>query len=152
TLHARPLQLAAAAHLRHQEEATSPPESYEHTPQTPESEVSLVSATASLSDQAELRKAVCSLSAQVMTLQEQLTQLTLELLRERTERYESRLSALEAKLPQSAGRSASLQELAPRGEKREESSPSHQWLPQPAELRPRSRIIPHVEYGSSGVY
>ena len=45
-----------------------------------------------------LRLARCVSRGKVATLQEHLTQLTLELLRERTERYESRLSALEAKL------------------------------------------------------
>jgi hypothetical protein len=87
-----------------------------------------------------------------MTLQEQLTQLTLELLHERTERYESRLSALEAKLSQSAGRSAPPQELAPVGDHQQERSPSHKWLPQPGEQRASSRIIPHIEYGALGTY
>jgi hypothetical protein len=151
-LHARPLQMSPAAHPCHQEEAASPPESYEHMPQTMESEVSLVSATSSLSDQAELRKAVCSLEAKVMTLQEHLTQLTLELLRERTERYESRLGALEAKLSQSTGRSAPPQELVRGGDHQQEGSLSHKWLPQPGELRARSRIIPHIEYGALGTY
>src|SRR5947207_13961832 len=45
-----------------------------------------------------LKLARCVSRGKVATLQEHLTQLTLELLRERTERYESRLSALEAKL------------------------------------------------------
>lgn len=152
TLHARPLQISPATHLLHQEDAASPPESYEHTPQMRESEVNSVSATPSLEDQADLRKVVCNLEAKVITLQEHLTQLTLELLRERTERYESRLSVLEAKLSQSAERSASLQELAPEGGHQQEHSPSHKWLPQPGELRARSRIIPHIEYGAEGTY
>lgn len=152
TLHARPLQMSPVAHLRHQEEAVSSPEPYERTPQTLESEVSLVSATASPEDQADLRKVVCSLSAQVATLQEHLTQLALELLRERTERYESRLSALEAKLSQGSGRSTPPQELALGGDHQQERSPSHKWLPQPAELRARSRIISHIEYGAEGSY
>jgi hypothetical protein len=43
----------------------------------------MASATPSFSEEAELRKVVCGLEAKVMTLQEQLAQLTLELLRER---------------------------------------------------------------------
>ncbi len=87
-----------------------------------------------------------------MTLQEHLTQLTLELLRERTERYEIRIVALEAKLSQSTERSASLQELASEDGLRQAHSSSHSWLPQPAELRARPRIIPHIEYGTEGTY
>jgi hypothetical protein len=152
TLHARPLQMSPATPLRHQEEAAASPPSEEHTAQMMESEIGLVSATPSSEDQADLRKVVCSLSAQVMTLQEHLTQLTLELLRERTERYESRLSALEVKLLQGAGRSDSPQELAPEGDHQQEGSLSHKWLPQPGEQRARSRIIPHIEYGALGSY
>src|SRR5437763_448681 len=66
-----------------------------------ENEALLVSAASCLSEEQELRRAVCGLQAKVMTLQEHLTQLTLELLRERSEGYEHRLSALEALLPQS---------------------------------------------------
>src|SRR5207253_229042 len=49
-------------------------------------EASPVSPTSSLSEEAELRKAIGGLEAKVLTLQEQLTQLTFELLRERWER------------------------------------------------------------------
>jgi hypothetical protein len=152
TLHARPLQMSSEAHIPHQNGVASPPPSEVHTPQTMESEVSFVPAPLSLSDQTDLRKAVCSLSAQVVTLQEHLTQLTLELLRERTERYESRLSVLEAKLSQGAGMSAPEPELAVGGDHQPERSPSHKWLPQPGEQRARSRIIPHIEYGAGGIY
>ena len=55
----------------------------EHTAAAQENEAQLVSATSSALEEAELRKAVCGLEAKVLTLQEHLTQLSLELLRER---------------------------------------------------------------------
>jgi hypothetical protein len=48
-----------------------------------EGETQLACATPAFSEEAELRKVVCDLEAKVMTLQEHLTQLSLELLRER---------------------------------------------------------------------
>jgi hypothetical protein len=115
-------------------------------------EVSPISLTSSLEDQVELRKAVCGLEAKVLTLQEQLTQLTLELLRERSERYEQRLSTLEALLPQRAGSSSSVQELVPAIDQRPQSPCTSQRPLQPAELRARSRVLARVECGTQGLY
>src|SRR6266852_8145163 len=63
---------------------------------TQQYETPLADAPASCSEEAGLRTVVCGLEAKVMALQEQLAHLTLELLRERSERYERRLSSLEA--------------------------------------------------------
>src|SRR5438876_8767687 len=104
-------------------------------------EASPVSLTSSLSEEVELRKALCGLEAKVLTLQEQLTQLTLELLRERTQRYEQRLSALEALLSAHTARSSSAPEPVPVVEPRPHSPCTPQRPLQPAELRARSRVL-----------
>jgi hypothetical protein len=134
------------------EEATPIDTSEGHTAIAQETHAQLGAATTSLSEEAEIRKAVCGLEAKVMTLQEHLTQLTFELLRERTERYEQRLSALEALLPQHAGRSSSAQVLVPLVGQRPHGAPAPQRPLQPAELRARSRILARVEYGAEGLY
>lgn len=152
TLHARPLQISPAASPVLGDETTVLTSSEGRTPATQENEAQFVSATTSLSEEAELRKTVCGLEAKVMTLQEHLTQLTLELLRERTERYEQRLSALEALLPQHAGSSSFVQEPVPIVEQRPHNSSVSPRLLQPAELHARSRILPRIEYGTQGLY
>jgi hypothetical protein len=152
TLHARPLQMAPAASPALREEATPLASSEGHTAAAQENEAQLVSATPSLSEEAELRKAVCSLEAKVMSLQEHLTQLTLELLRERSERYEHRLSALEALLPENAGKFPSAQELVSVVDRRQQNPSAQERALLPAELRARSRVIARIEYGAQGLY
>ncbi len=152
TLHARSLQMSHDSSPAPGDAVPPLASLPEHTAAAQENEAQLVSATSSALEEAELRKAVCGLEAKVLTLQEQLTQLTLELLRERSERYEQRLSALEALLPQHATRSSSAQELVPVMEQRPPCSSTPQRLLQPAELRARSRILARVEYGTQGLY
>ena len=82
-LHARPLPPPAAASPALRQEVTPLTSTLSHPSSTQESETQLASATPSLSEEAELRKVVSALEAKVMALQEQLAQLTLELLRER---------------------------------------------------------------------
>jgi len=150
TLHARPLQMSPTASPAFPDEVTPCDSSQGHPAAAQANEASPVSTTSSLSEEAELRKAVCSLEAKVLTLQEQLTQLTFELLRERSERYEQRLSALEALLSPHAGRSSSAHELVPVVEQRPHIVPQRPL--QPAELRARSRVLARVEYGAQGLY
>ena len=57
----------------------------------------------SVPEEVDLRKTLASLETKVTTMQEQLAQLALELLRERGLRYEQRLSALEAVVQQTMG-------------------------------------------------
>ncbi len=135
-LHARPLQMSPPASPTLGNEVTPLASSPRETAAAHRNEASPVSVSNSLSEEAELRKAVCGLEAKVLTLQEQLTQLTLELLRERTQRYEQRLSALEVLLPSHAARSFSAPQRP---------------LPQ-AELRARARLLPRIEYGTQGLY
>ena len=153
TLHARPLPLPPPASPTLREEAAPLALPEENPPVKQEQETLPVSAPTTLSEEAELRKTMCRLEAKVMTLQEHLTQLTLELLRERSERYEQRLSTLEALLPQQPARPPSVQELVPIASAARLHSPSAAPRPlQPAELHARSRILPRIEYGTQGLY
>jgi hypothetical protein len=152
TLHARSLQMSPTSSPAPGDEVPPLASSPEHTAAAQENEAQLVSATSWALEEAELRKAVCGLEAKVFTLQEQLTQLTLELLRERSQRYEQRLNALEALLPQHATRSPSVQELVPTVEQPPHSPSASQRPLQPAELLARSRILPRIEYGTQGLY
>jgi hypothetical protein len=152
TLHARSLQVAPDPSSALPEEVTALASSPGDMAATQANEASPLSLTSSLSEEVELRKAVCGLEAKVLTLQEQLTQLTLELLRERTQRYEQRLSALEALLSPHAARSSSAQEPVPVVEQRRHSPSTPQRPLQPAELRARSRVLARVEYGTQGLY
>lgn len=151
-LHARPLQMSPPASPALPADVTPRASSQGQTAAAQANKALPVSATSSLSEEAELRKAVCGLEAKVLTLQEQLTHLTFELLRERTERYEQRLSALEALRPQHAARSSSAQELVPVVEQRPYSPSVPERALQPAELLARSRILPRIEYGTQGLY
>jgi len=152
TLHTRPLQMSPTASPALPEEATPIDACEGHTPIAQENDAQLVAAAAPLSEEAELRKAVCGLEAKVLTLQEHLTQLTIELLRERSERYEQRLSTLEALLPQHAGSPSPTQERVPIVEQRPQSPPTATRPLQPAELLARSRILSRIEYGAQGLY
>jgi hypothetical protein len=84
-LHARPIPPPTAASLALGQEATALASSLEHPSPTQENETQWASATPSFSEEAELRKVVSGLETKVMALQEHLAQLTLELLRERSE-------------------------------------------------------------------
>jgi len=99
-LHARPIAPPAAASPALRQEATTLPSTLSPPALTQQNETPLADAPASCSEAARLRTVVCSLEAKVMALQEQVAQLSLELLRERSERYERRLSSLETLLSQ----------------------------------------------------
>ncbi len=151
-LHARPLQVpppASPALAVNIPPLASPPA---QTPVLPVPEASPVSLSRSLSAEAELRNVVGSLEAKVQTLQEQLASLAVELLRERTQRYEQRLSALEALLPSPVGNASSVQASVP------ETTPHLLCLSaparslHPAETFARSRIVPRIEWGPDGHY
>jgi hypothetical protein len=151
TLHARPLQMPTEPSPLLGNAVPPLALSPEQAAPAQENEAALLSATSSLSQEAEWRKAVCGLEAKVLTLQEQLSQLTLELLRERSDRYEQRLSALEALLSAPA-RSSRAHEPVPVVEPRPPSPSTPQRPLQPAELRARSRLLARVEYGTQGLY
>lgn len=93
------------------------------------------------------------LETQVATLQQQLTGLALELLQERTQRYEQRLQTLEA-LIQAPDRPEVFSHTRPMMSEpfpQEEEGRKERRL-HPAEIRARSRVIPLIEYGAAGTY
>ena len=86
-------------------------------------------------------------------LQQQVTQLALELLHEHERTFERRLSTLEALViptiePSPNPEVASVETL---GGPSDELSGAR-WRPNPAELRARSRLISLIEYGAHGTY
>jgi hypothetical protein len=150
TLHARPIAPLAAASPGLRQEAKPLTSTLSPPSLTQQNETSLADAPASFSAEAGLRTVVWGLEAKVMALQEQLAQLTLELLRERSERYERRLSSLEALLSQGASLLPAKTEEVPVVDHHKER-PSQRSL-QPGELRARARVIPRVEMGAAGSY
>ncbi len=93
------------------------------------------------------------LETQVTTMQQQLAQLALELLQERTLRYEQRLQTLEALLQHTERQVVRPPALQTREEELQqgEAGRKERGL-HPAELRARSRLIPLIEYGAGGSY
>ncbi len=93
------------------------------------------------------------LERSVTTMQEQLTQLALTVLQERSERPEQRITALEALLQLAVGGPVPLQAppTATSGSQPEDPSRGERRL-LPAELRARSRVTALIEYGAQGQY
>ena len=106
-----------------------------------------------VSEETDLRKQLSCLEAKMSTMQEQLAQLALELLQERSQRYERRLSSLEALLPQTLDPPACPAVPHAPVALEQPQGPSTYGRPlHPAEQRARSRLIPLIEYGASGQY
>ena len=94
---------------------------------------------------------LASLETKVGTLQEQIAQLTLALLKERERSVEQRLMALEALLHPLVGRHLSA--LPTPGD--EQEVPCTQRVPRPlhpVEQLARSRMPPLIEYSAPGIY
>jgi hypothetical protein len=101
----------------------------------------------------DLLKRLAHLETHVTTMQQQLAQLALELLQERTERYEQRLQTLEALIQPTQrpeARPQALQTMGPQTQ--QEQVTDKERRPHPAELRARSRVLPLIEYGAAGTY
>lgn len=101
----------------------------------------------------DLLKKLAYLETHVTTMQQQLAQLALELLQERTERYEQRLQTLEALIPPTErpeARPQALQTMGPQTQQEKVTGKERRL--HPAELRARSRLIPVIEYGAAGTY
>ena len=114
-------------------------------------EASLLLPTCS-STEAELRKQVSCLETKMTTMQEQLAQLALCLLGEREGRYEQRLRALEALVPQMQTLESfqTPQQTNMAGLPDPSPPPARRLLP--AEVRARSRVTALIEYGAQGQY
>jgi hypothetical protein len=98
-------------------------------------------------------KRLAGLERSVATLQEHLTELALDLLRERHRSSDQRMAALEARVQQllePCPAADALPKTNGAGPADATSSPGRRLLP--AELRARSRVIPLIEYGAQGRY
>ncbi len=157
TLHDRPLPCSGSPPSALQETAPVLGLRVEHAQASPESQTQLLQTTPLLpplvSEEADLRTQLSCLERSVTSMQEQLAKLAMELLQERSLRYEHRLSALEARLQQqrdvpACGREQeALSEISP-----PESLSTIGRRLHPAELHARSRIIPLIEYGAADSY
>jgi hypothetical protein len=157
TLHDRPLPCSGSAPPALPETTPVLGLSGKHAQALPESQPQLLQTTPllppSMLEEADLRKQLSYLERCVTSMQEQLAQLALEMLQERSLRYERRLSTLEAQVQQQRdvpacehGQEAQGEVLPP-----ESLSTTGRRL-HPAELRARSRLIPLIEYGAAGTY
>jgi hypothetical protein len=140
TLHDRPLSSPLPAHSGQENEALLRPTTYPLPNSCP--------------PEADLGQALVRLQAHVTTMQEQLTQLALELLRERELRSEQRLSVLEALVQPAMGSHPSPQvpaettvaDLPDAKPSRERRSPLA------AKARGHSRVLPLIGYAATGTY
>lgn len=99
----------------------------------------------------DLLKHLAHLEMHVTPLPQQLAQLALALLQERTERYEQRLQTLEALIQPTERAEAlpqALQTMGPQTQQAKVTGKERRL--HPAELRARSRVLPLLEYGAAG--
>ena len=147
-VHARPLTLPEA--LAPSPLVLSSPLSAEDAPT--DTDLALVQRPHCQSE-TDLLKKLAHLETHMTTMQQQLAQLALELLQERTERYEQRLHTLEALIQSTEGPEARPQALQTMGpQTQQEKVTGNKRRPHPAELRARSRVLPLIEYGAAGTY
>jgi len=85
-------------------------------------------------------------------MQQHLAELALELLQERTLRYEKRLQALETLIGPTQQPSAQPQVRQRMGEQNQPDGKHQERRPHPAEKRAHSRLIPLIEYAADGTY
>jgi hypothetical protein len=123
---------------------TAPPPLDETTPSLPRA-----SSPASASN-ADLRHTLTLLQTQVATLQEQVSQLALTLLREREWRWEEHATHPPTPLPL-ATTTAPVRRSRPSRPTNPASTPLPAD-PSPPQPRPRSRALPLIEYGANGNY
>ena len=155
TLHDRPLQSPVPATL--EDRVSTPPSPGRPATPSLESEAAPAQATpplpTSFRQEVDLIQKLSCLERSVTAMQEHLTQLALAVLQERSERYEQRITHLEACLQQARGCPAPLQvsSTATTSGQLEDQPPGKLRL-LPVELQARSRLIPLIEYGTQGRY
>ena len=135
-LHHRPVDVPAALARLHPTEACSP----------------LLPEKPSPHEEPDLLSRLAHLETQVALLQQHLAGIALELLQERTQRYEQRLHTLEERIhpPSQHTRSVSAP-LAAREQQSQPEKPLKIPRVHPAKGRPRA-ILPLIEYTSDGTY
>lgn len=135
-LHHRPVDVPATLAGLRPTEACSPLLPQNHVPQA----------------DLDLREKLTHLETQVVLLQQHVAGLALELLQERTQRYEQRLHTLEAHLGASPQHDKSLSALSAAREHRSQpDTPLNTQRVHPAKGRPRA-ILPLIEYSTDGTY
>jgi len=151
SLHGRPLQssvlggAASPSSVSSQVPALSGPENER------EPAVEAGSFPLSHTQEADQIQRLASLETRMLTLQEQIAQLTLALLKERERAVEYRLTALESLVQPLLGR----QVPAPPTPEAEQEPPGPRRVPKPlhpVEQLARSRRPPLIEYSAPGVY
>jgi|SRR6266568_516395 len=145
TLHNRPLSSLDTPHLASMSTKETPP------PQAQENEALFHSP--SCTPQADLSQELVRLQAHLLTLQEHLNQLALELLREREQHSEHRLSTLEALLKPLVGPLPSREAPAETtATDLPDPQPSPKQHPFSANTRSSSRVLPLIDYTAAGTY
>jgi hypothetical protein len=135
-LHRRPVDVPAALARLHSTEACSP----------------LLPEKPSPHEEPDLLSRLAHLETQVALLQQHLARLALELLQERTQRYEHRLHALEARIHPPAQQARPIPALQSVSEQRSQpDTPLNTRRVHPAKGRPRA-ILPLIEYTADGTY
>jgi DNA-binding transcriptional MerR regulator len=135
-LHHRPLDVPAVLARLHPAEASSPLLSENPVPQAGP----------------DLLAKLAHLETQVAFLQQHVAGLALELLQERTQRFEQRLHTLEAHIHPPSQHNRSVSALPPVCEQRSQpDTPLKIPRVHPAKGRPRA-ILPLIEYTANGTY
>jgi hypothetical protein len=135
-LHRRPVDVPAALAGLHSAQASSP----------------LLSENPVSQAEPDLLAKLAHLETAVALLQQQVAGLALELLQERTQRYEQRLHTLEIRIQPSSQHAKSVSALPPACEQRSQPDmPLNAQRVHPAKGRPRA-ILPVIEYTADGTY
>jgi hypothetical protein len=109
--------------------------------------------TPAIPPETDLLKKLSHLETQVATMQQHLAELALELLQERTLRYEQRLQTLERLIGPTQPPSAPPQARQRMDEQNQPEEGSHkQRRLHPAKQPAPSRVIPLIEYAADGTY
>jgi hypothetical protein len=109
--------------------------------------------TSAIQPETDLLTKLSHLETQVSTMQQHLAQLALELLQERTLRYEQRLQTLETLIEAPQRHSEQLHLHHTMSEENQPADEKHQEQRlHSAEKRTPSRMIPLIEYAADGTY
>lgn len=109
--------------------------------------------TPAIQPETDLLKKLSHLETHVATMQQHLAELALELLQERTLRYEQRLQTLETLIGPTQQPSAQPQVRQRMGEQNQPEDGRHkQRRLHPAKQQAPSRVIPLIEYAADGTY
>jgi hypothetical protein len=122
-------------------------------PLVPTGTDSALGETPAIQPETDLLTKLSHLETQVVTMQQHLAGLALELLQERTLRYEQRLQTLETLIGPTQQPSAQPQVRHTMGEQNqpEDGRPKQRRL-HPAKQQAPSRVIPLIEYAADGTY